>query len=205
MCFILAFDEYNISPFQCHNSVKLQLIYMSILYSMLEQPVEQFIVMYMLVRHYTVHRSYGNWIYNYLFNQCLSPLMLWVRISIRARCTTLCDKVCQRLSTGQWFSTGPPISSTDKTDRHGITEILLKVAFYTIKQTDIYLQYSECKSPCMTSQYKHGHNEKCHWASDHDKHVHFWKIYFPWLDKNVSFWLVDAPIVQNPCYRLVVT
>jgi hypothetical protein len=29
--------------------------------------------------------SYGSWIYNYLCNQCLSPLMLWVRISIRAR------------------------------------------------------------------------------------------------------------------------
>jgi len=33
---------------------------------------------------------YGSWIYNYLCNQCLSPVMLWVRISIRARCTTLC-------------------------------------------------------------------------------------------------------------------
>jgi len=33
--------------------------------------------------------SYGSWIYNYLYNQCLSPLMLWVRISVRARCTTL--------------------------------------------------------------------------------------------------------------------
>jgi hypothetical protein len=31
--------------------------------------------------------SYGSWIYNYLCNQCLSPLMLWVRISIRERCT----------------------------------------------------------------------------------------------------------------------
>jgi hypothetical protein len=37
--------------------------------------------------------SYGSWIYNYLCNQCLSILMFWVRISIRARCTTLCDKV----------------------------------------------------------------------------------------------------------------
>jgi len=29
--------------------------------------------------------SHGSWIYNYryLCNQCLSPLMLWVRISIR--------------------------------------------------------------------------------------------------------------------------
>ena len=37
--------------------------------------------------------SYGSWIYNYLCNQCLSILMFWVRISIRARCTTLCDTV----------------------------------------------------------------------------------------------------------------
>ena len=61
-------------------------------------------------------------------NQCLSPLMLWVWISIRARCTTLCDKVCQWLATGRWFS---PVSSTNKTDHHDITEILLKVALNT--------------------------------------------------------------------------
>jgi hypothetical protein len=78
--------------------------------------------------------SYGSWMYNYLCNQCLSPLMLWVQISIRARCTTLCDKVCQWLATGRWFSPGPPVSSTNKTDRHDITEILLKVALKTIKQ-----------------------------------------------------------------------
>ena len=39
--------------------------------------------------------SYGSWISNYLCNQCLSPLMLWVPISIRARCTLLGDKACQ--------------------------------------------------------------------------------------------------------------
>jgi hypothetical protein len=38
--------------------------------------------------------------------------------------------------TGQWFSLGPPVSSTNKTDRHDITEILLKVALNTIKQTN---------------------------------------------------------------------
>jgi len=48
--------------------------------------------------------SYGSWIYNYQCNQYLSPLMLWVRISIRARCTTICDKVCQWLSTCLVFS-----------------------------------------------------------------------------------------------------
>ena len=46
---------------------------------------------------------------------------MWVRISIRARCKTFCDKVCQWLATGQWFSLGhPPIK---------MTEILLKMAF----------------------------------------------------------------------------
>jgi hypothetical protein len=79
--------------------------------------------------------SYASWIYNYLCNQCLSSLMLWVRISIRVRCTTLCDKVCQWLATGRWFSSGPSVSSTNKTDSHDLTEILLKVALNTIKQT----------------------------------------------------------------------
>jgi hypothetical protein len=36
---------------------------------------------------------------NYLCNQCLLPLMLWVRISTRTKCTTLYDKVCQWLGT----------------------------------------------------------------------------------------------------------
>ena len=78
--------------------------------------------------------SYGSWIYNCLCNQCLSPLILWVRILIRARCTTLCDKVCHWLATGWWFSAGTSVSSTNKTDHHDITEILLKVALNTIKQ-----------------------------------------------------------------------
>jgi len=58
------------------------------------------------------------------------------KISIRTRYTTLCDKVCQWLATGRWFSPGHPVSSTNKTDHHEITEILLKVALKTIKQTN---------------------------------------------------------------------
>ena len=74
--------------------------------------------------------TYGSWIYNYLCNQCLSPLMLWVRILLRwgVLDTTLCDKVCQWLAAGQWFSLGTPVSSTNKTDHHDKSEILLKVA-----------------------------------------------------------------------------
>jgi hypothetical protein len=65
----------------------------------------------------------------------------WGRISIRSRCTTLCDKVCQWLATGQWFSPGPPVSSTKKTDRHGTIDILLKVALNTIKQINKHCTY----------------------------------------------------------------
>jgi hypothetical protein len=73
---------------------------------------------------------------NYLCNLCLSPLML-VWILIMMRCTTLYDKVCQWLVTGLWFSPGSPVSNTNKTDCHDITEILLKVVLNTTKQTNI--------------------------------------------------------------------
>jgi len=49
-----------------------------------------------------------------------------------ARCTRYNIKVCQWLETGRCFSFCTPISSTNKTDRHDITEILLKVALNTI-------------------------------------------------------------------------
>ena len=37
--------------------------------------------------------------------------------------------------TGRWFSLHTPVSSTNKTDHHDITEILLKVLLNTIDQT----------------------------------------------------------------------
>ena len=86
---------------------------------------------------------YGSWIYNYLCNQCLSPLTLWVRIPLRQGVpvqNTLCDKVCQWLAAGMWFSPGTLVSSTNKTGRHDITEILLKVALIKHNNpTSVYL------------------------------------------------------------------
>ena len=46
----------------------------------------------------------------------------------------LCDQVSQLLAAGRWFSSGTPVSSTNKTDRHDITEILLKGALHTTNQ-----------------------------------------------------------------------
>ena len=42
----------------------------------------------------------------------------------------------QWLATGQWFSLRPPVCSTNKTDRHDIAELLLKVALNIFKQTN---------------------------------------------------------------------
>ena len=52
--------------------------------------------------------------------------------------TTLYDEVCQWLATGRWFSPATLVSSTNKTDRHDITEILLKVASNTINLNETF-------------------------------------------------------------------
>jgi hypothetical protein len=46
----------------------------------------------------------------------------------------LCDQVCQWLVTGRRFSPSTPVSVNSKTDRHDITEILLKVVLNIITQ-----------------------------------------------------------------------
>jgi hypothetical protein len=64
--------------------------------------------------------------------------MAWVRArlcKLQKGCTRLAaasDKVYQLLAHGRWFS---PASSTTKTGRHDIGEILLKVALKTKNQS----------------------------------------------------------------------
>ena len=58
-------------------------------------------------------------------------------VNYKKGCTRLAaasDKVYQLLVHGRWFSPGTPASSTTKTGRHDIAEILLKVALNTINQ-----------------------------------------------------------------------
>jgi hypothetical protein len=69
----------------------------------------------------------------------------WVRArlcKLQKGCTRLTgDKVYQLLAHGRWFSPCTPTSSTTKTGRRDIAEILLKVALNTITLThlDIYI------------------------------------------------------------------
>jgi hypothetical protein len=68
----------------------------------------------------------------------------WVRARLckfQKRCIRLAaasDKAYQLLAHGRWFSSGTPASSTTKTGRHDIAEILLKVAFNIINQIKSY-------------------------------------------------------------------
>jgi len=67
----------------------------------------------------------------------------WVRAQLCKfikGCTRLAvasDKVYQLLAQGWWFSPGTLASSTTKTGRHDIAEILLKVASNTKNQNQI--------------------------------------------------------------------
>ena len=65
----------------------------------------------------------------------------WVRAQLcklQKRCTRLAtasEKVYQLFAHGRWFSPDTPASSTTKTGRHDIAEILLKVALNTKNQS----------------------------------------------------------------------
>ena len=66
--------------------------------------------------------------------------------------TTLCDKVCQWLAAGRLFSSGTPVSPTNKTDRHDKTKILLKGALNTINylpQQPNLVSFSLNKFQCL--------------------------------------------------------
>jgi hypothetical protein len=126
--------------------------------------------------------------------------LLWVRLPFRARCTTLCDTVCQWLVTDRWFSPGTPVSSTNKTDRHDITEILLKVALNTNKKWTFSKSkncIANCKLKSWWRWHQHSKNKnnplifKRWLKSDYDKvktPKYFWprnfikvKVYWLWL------------------------
>jgi hypothetical protein len=62
--------------------------------------------------------------------------------------TTLYDKDCHSLATGRWFSPGTPISFSNKTNRHYITDInslhrLLELR-YVILFDDSKYKYLDC-------------------------------------------------------------
>ena len=59
--------------------------------------------------------------------ESISQLKLWVRTRLKRGILDTSETVWHLLATGWWFSPGIPVSSTNKTDRQNIAEILLKV------------------------------------------------------------------------------
>ena len=88
-----------------------------------------------------------------LSNNSYKPITntAWVRArlyKLQKGCTRLavaCDKVYQLLAHGRWFSPGTPASSTTKTGRHEIAEILLEVALNTKDQSIKSIRCTFCK------------------------------------------------------------
>jgi hypothetical protein len=94
----------------------------------------------------------------------------YCRHSGRARCISLCDKVCQLLATGWWFSLGPPVSSTNKTERHDITKIL-----FTAKNK--YTNLEENREIWLPQK----------------KTLIWYLLMFKYLQKGISLWLLVVP------------
>jgi hypothetical protein len=111
--------------------------------------------MYQIVWHWTRWRLFEKrvalnliflcllWKKYIIYNLFYEPRSLWGVLD-----TTLCDKVCQ------WLSSDIPVSSINKTDRNDIAEILLKVALNTITLTPMQI-YSMILKGCIenTSQW----------------------------------------------------
>jgi len=81
-----------------------------------------------------IHKLQGpGWLNELTTHTSLSPIWRGVApgfVNYKNWCTQLTaasDKVYQFLAHGRWFSLGTPASSTTKTGRHDIAEILLKV------------------------------------------------------------------------------
>ena len=78
--------------------------------------------------------------YNWVFNLLPSSAFISLASFLNSN-PTHCDKFYQRIVLDRWCFPGTAVSSTNKADRHDVTELLLKVALNTITLTPhLYLE-----------------------------------------------------------------
>jgi hypothetical protein len=93
------------------------------------------------------------YIYIYIWKPITN--MAWVRArlcKLQKWCTRLAapsDKVYQLLAHGRWFSPVTSASSTTKTGRHDIAEILLKVALKHIQKKSYLYTKKKVRHPLI--------------------------------------------------------
>ena len=128
--------------------------------------------------------------------------MLWVRISIRCYVYSimLCLSVTCDMSV---ISPGPPVSSTNKTDHHDISDILLKVTLNTIKPTNqigqklskLFISHAVCFSwLCVCHRSLLNAAFFCSWLLWNSCQKHFWVI----INSNKPNYVVGgSPVYQE--------
>ena len=109
--------------------------------------------------------------------------------------TTLCNKVSQWLAAGWWFSPGTPVSSANKTDRHDIIEILLKVALNTINKnpTSFHNTYIITRKRVVSVLFS---SITTHWFFTMEKYVN---IYYRHLVKYLCIITEKTVTYDNIC------
>jgi hypothetical protein len=132
----------------------------------------------------------GSWIYIYLCNQCLPTLKLWVRILFMARCTRY---------NIMWSSLS--VFSSNKTDLHDITEILLKVA---LKHHQTKLQYIPLHDCCVGKNSSTNMIELLGYGSFMALSTIF-QLYFTDIRKPVSEWVIVVQHQWRNSYIMVGT
>ena len=84
------------------------------------------------------------WIYNYLYNECPSPLTFQSCSLKGVLDPTLYDKVLSDLRQVNGFSSGTPISSTNKTDHHETTNMIKAKLYKNVHWMVLYKLYVFC-------------------------------------------------------------
>jgi hypothetical protein len=149
-----------------------------------------------LTRQQTSYSGSAGWYFRYhsihIQITYTSLVMLWVRISIRARCTTLCDKVWRWLATGRWFS---PVFSTNNAHH----QILSKVALNTIKQIKKRLWYDNSPSWCHMTYFSMSFIITKYLRFSNDNIMSLFFLIFPRVAHNISllvwWWLTPRSII----------
>ena len=108
-------------------------------------------------------------------------------VNYKKGCTRLAaasDQVNQLLAHGRWFSPGTPASSTTKTGRHDIAEILLKVALNTKNQIKSDAMKNK---PCHRVRTVPSSNPKIVETEGKSLHLTLSVIITSWTNKNTRF------------------
>ena len=126
--------------------------------------------------------SYGSWIYNYLCNQCISLLKLrvWILLIVRILNTTLCDKVCQWLAAGQWFS--PPIKRRPQYNWNMVKRVVKHHNPYPDSRTDLLCV--QWQTTCISNKQKLLKTKLTIFFICNNKLVAWYSIYHTELEKN---------------------